>query len=396
MLAFLPWSLLTLASSVMVASKYESPQTVPAVVLAYSASPLFMVVGYYLGYHPEAMKRVGRIYVTGCLIAIFIAIMQEFARGALPAFLAARIYKEKHVVAGGMYNESIFASPQVLAVVMFPLLAWTFMELLIKRTRVNSLLYGATLILIGYTIFLSRIRVAVPLAFVTIMFILVLARKTGMKVSTMASRVIIGGFVLSVMFAVLVVVVPEDIYTRKAEIDRSFFGKVLRPHENFIRLLYWMKEIEDLPNHSAIFGYGVGTGSRLREVVGDYRLVNIPTIYDTGIAMLYHEMGLVGLIAFAVGFVMLPLNAMWRILKARAVEPAAIASLGVCGAYLGWFLFKHHTVLINTISHLLWMGVLGVCFASLTRGQMQDDATMQDAAEQPWPYAGDEADTSTA
>jgi hypothetical protein len=383
---FAPWTIYTLASSCVVAMDYDAPVAIPAVALAYSASPVFFAVGYYLGAQPEVLRRVGRIYAIGCIAAIAIAVIEEYARGALPEFITARIYTEKHAEAGGAFVESLFASPQILAEVMFPFVAWCVLEMLIGTVQRTRLLAAIAVIAAGFGIFLSRIRVAVLLAGLMVLFIALLARKTGLSLGRLTGRVVATLVALSLLLTILVAVLPEDTYGRKGEKDRDFFGKLLDPSSSFRRLGIWAQEISELPpDHNPTFGYGTGTGGgQMRTLIGDIRLLDRPMVYDTGIALLYYEMGIVGFIVFVLGFVVFPIYVLIQLFRAQQVAPAAVASIAVYFAFLGWFLFKAHPVISNVLSHSVWVAMLGVCY-SLLNTPKPAHATEHDL-QQSWQY----------
>jgi hypothetical protein len=378
LLLFLPWTLYTFLSGLLVTFQYDSPAAMLAVTATYSAVPLLFMVGYYLGMQPAALSRLGKVFIIGSIAAALVAVLQEYGRALLPYFLQARIYKEGHAEAGGSYNESLFASPQILAQMMFPMLAWSTLALLVRRTSKMGFWAAVGVILCGYTCYLSRIRVSVALAAVMVLFILLLIRKTGLSVSRLAFRAIVAGFVLSMLAALLVAAVSnDDPSTLKGQRDEEFFSKLLDPTESVSRLFYWQNEIADLPDHNAMFGYGAGTGGSMRSVIDDPRLLSIRVISDTGIALLFHELGLLGLALFSLCYIGIPVWALVQIVRRRRVDPTAIGSLAVCFTYLVWFLIKSHPVIGNALSHIVWMTMLGISVGTLKRGEFEEQLQHQ-------------------
>ena len=190
---------------------------------------------------------------------------------------------------------------------MFPLFCWLAISLLVQRSR-RAFVSAVFLVLCGYAIYLSRIRVAVVLAVVAVLFLAMFVRKTGLSVSRLAMRLIISGFALSLLVMLLVALIPSQKLSLKGEHEKTFFAVVLDPAESIDRINLWEREIADLPNHSMWWGYGAGTGGSMRPVIADQRLLLVPVVNDTGMALLYHELGLFGYLTFAICYVGIPLG----------------------------------------------------------------------------------------
>ena len=59
-------------------------------------------------------------------------------------------------------------------------------------------------------------------------------------------------------------------------------------------------------------------------------------------------------------------------------------------SFMLWFLVKAHPVIGNAFSHILWLGVLGICAGTLLRSDLEqssplEDSGIDDETQQP-PY----------
>lgn len=143
------------------------------------------------------------------------------------------------------------------------------------------------------------------------------------------------------------------------EKDLDFFSNIYDPDELLVRLFYFLKESDELRNHDFLTGYGAGTGSLAPQF--DLELRDIPEVSDTGIFLIYHEFGLLGVLLFIYSYILNSLKFLLEIYCRRDHRPEAIASITVSIVYLTWFLFKSFTVLRNGFSHELWLGSMGLC-----------------------------------
>jgi hypothetical protein len=393
LLLFAPWCLLTLLSSFYVAMDLGATLAPLAVARTYGAVPLLLACGYYLGEQPAALRRVAAVFAVGATAAVLVSILQEHARASLPSFLTVRIYKEGHSLAGGLYNESIFAAPQTLAVVLLVFMTFLAAGLIFAqgtgmRWAVRVTAQAGLLCLAAYALYLSRIRVAVPLAAFTLALVVVLSPRGGAAPGKVLLRVASGVIALSAVAVVFVAISPPHaVGTRAAERDAAFYMRLLDPTEWAHRLTLVFREIQDLPGHNMLFGYGAGTGGSIRPVIFTPKIGVIPPVLDTGGMLIYHELGLLGVAAFAMSYVWLLVRRTWQALALPSVPPGMVPALSIALALLIWFVLKSHTIVGNGLSHALWLGTAGMCGGMVRLAVAQRQAQ---AASRPEPAPPDE------
>lgn len=374
LMLFVPWSVFTFLSSLYVAYTYDAPNAVPAVFRTYSAAPLYFAVGYYLAADQALFKRVAKIVGFGIVMSILVAFAQETMRGALPFFLAKRIYKAKNDSAGGLYVESLFASPQILAQVVTVLMCWMFTRLLAPPPNARSrLLFPVTLFLLCWAaIFITRIRIAVALGVLMIGMIVLIIPRAGVNLGRLGLRLLGGGGLILAALFLGMALGPDNPFDLKSQQDKKFFTKLLIVEENTKRLLFFTGEIERIDGyeHSKTLGFGAGTGGTIRNVIGDYRLLAVPIVHDTGIALVYHEMGVLGGALFVLCYIVLPIQVILRMSR-RQVPLVVVPALTIVVAFTGWFLFKAHPVMMNGLSHSIWLIMMGICFGAIDTQQQQ-------------------------
>lgn len=387
---FAPWVLVTFVSGLWVFTWFHSLLLLGATIRSYCLMPLLFAVGYYLGVKEEARRRVTRIFLIGGLLVIAVAVAQEFAREALPSFLSTRIYRVRHGGAGGDYNESLFASPQTLSHVAVVLAAWSFTSLVLpgfSRRRFSPL--GLLLLgLIG--VYLSRIRTAL-LILVMVLFIIWLGV---WKVATRPGQMPapLRGLVVALVILVLGSACYVAIYSGLKDMgdedlarDILFYERALDFETIKLRSGLFLLEFQTSGEHDWFFGNGAGTGGRMRGFV-DIDFHSIPAVSDTGLYLLYHEMGMVGLVSFLVCFGALLLRCALFLSVRPTIPPVALPTFALGAALLLWFLFKSHTCIANGFTRIIWMGSMGICCAALDRqrqaesgepGPVQDTAAFR-------------------
>ena len=368
---FCGWILVSLVSTAWVFSRYHSVPALLASIRTYTFSPLLFAAGYYLAWHDEARRKVFRIVLVGSMAAIAVGIVMEFRRDLLPPILAQRIFLEMHSGAGGLYIESIFASPQIFAQLMLVLAVWSFVAVTypgFARRRAWSL----ALLLLGlYSIYISRIRTTVPLLGFALFFTWLVGAK--LKPSPREGSAPARGAFLALALFVLAFTMyllifmdrPTDLPPGLAR-DSRFYLEIFSPSVVSTRLQLFVEEIRRVVEHEAVFGFGAGTGGPIRRFLSPMS-AEIPSVLDTGFFLLFQEMGILGLMTFLICYAGLVVRPAIRIISGPYTSPLAIPSLAIAVSFLLWFLLKAHTVIANGFSHMLWMGSMGLCCAALDR-----------------------------
>ena len=157
---FFYWTMFALASSLYMALTYGSVTGFVASLKVYALLSLWFSCGYYLGKNEVVRRRYYQLFMLGSVVAIIVTFLQEFARDSLPPVFSERIYMESHPLAGGAYNESLFATMWILSEVLLYAVAISFIWFSGQK-RISSALWVWSLlglIVIFAAIVLSRSR----------------------------------------------------------------------------------------------------------------------------------------------------------------------------------------------------------------------------------------------
>lgn len=379
-LLFVPWVLYTLASAVMVTMTYDTYLLPAAIVRTYASAPLLLACGLYLGSTPVALRRAAIVFVIGASAAVLVTFLQETMRDALPGALSVRIYSDRHSLAGGNFNESLFASPQILAQVAVAFFALLVTAMLVTDRPLRVAVLLPVLAAALLTVYLSRIRTGLLVAaLVAALVALLLVLRSGVGLGRVLRRLGAVAVVCVAAGSVLAALTDDPYRARDLERDKNFFLHLLNPAELTQRLLFFVHEIEGWPDHDALTGYGAGTGGLTRSVIGETEVLAVPRIHDSGIALIYHELGLLGVATFALGYLGTLLRTSLRAAAGPGLPPEAAPTLAVAAGFTVWFLFKSHPVIANGCSHFLWLACLGIATAAVDRSR-------QPAAQPQDPY----------
>lgn len=337
-----------------------------AVVRTYLGLVWLFAVGAEIGSHERLLNRLGRIFLVGTVAAALVAVAQEMARDALPSFLSQRIYMEGHSEAGGAYNESLFASPSILAEVLLVGATSILATICLGEQRRIAGLAGILLChCVG--IYLCRIRIGVSALVASAAVVAVISFVGGgaavraRLVGRLGATVVLLGILLlpAVLWRV------DRIWLSSADVDLvqegAFYSSLGQHDELLQRALYFMEEtrMHDISVSGLLFGYGAGTAGALRDFLGAWDSP-APKITDTGIVLLLSEFGVAGLVVFLGGVLGIQLKLFLAIRHLPVSTPMAW-SFAVSLVLLFWFLFKSHTVISNGTSLILWFGSLGIC-----------------------------------
>ena len=333
------------------------------------------------------------MFLIGGIAAMAVACAQEIARDSLPSFLSARIYKARHSGAGGSYNESLFASPQILAQVAVTLSTWAFSAIALPSTTRRRI--GAIGVLAAgiVTAYLSRIRTAPFIAVFALSLTYLGAWKVRGSVREMPAAMrglLLGLAVLALIgtsYFLVTLEFPNSPSDQAAQ-DATFYRSALRWDELGIRMRVFIREIAQLENHDPVFGYGAGTGGQVKRFV-DTGFDDIPVVSDTGIFLLYHEMGVIGLFAFILCYIGLIARCGWQMATRRSIPGVSVPAFSIGVGLLIWFLFKSHACIANGLSHALWMVSIGLCCSALDR-QGREERARAAARRSPVPSTAED------
>ncbi len=365
-LLLLPWSIVVAFSALGVLLEYGVWTHGLAIVRTYLGPVWLVAVGAEIGGHERLLNRLSRVFLVGTVAAVFVAMAQEMARDALPGFLSQRIYMEGHSEAGGMYNESLFASPSILAEVLLvgatAVLATICLD---ERRRIAG--WAGILLCHCVGIYLCRIRIGVSALVASaavVAAISFLAGNTAIRarlVQRLGTTAVLFGLLLllGLMWRV------DKVWLSSADVDLSregeFYSRLGQHEELLQRTLYFVEEVRfhEMSVSGLLFGYGAGTAGALRDFLGT-RDSPAPRITDTGIVLLLAEFGVVGLLVFLGGVLGIQFQLALAMRNLRVTTPM-VWSFAASLVLLLWFLLKSHTVISNGTSLILWFGSLGIC-----------------------------------
>ena len=387
-IVFLPWLVLVALSLTYVSLRYGSHLVLLAGARTYAAGPLIFAAAYYLGFDRGARRRVMRVFAAGAVCAILVAVLQEYAPESLPGILLVRIYKESHSLAGGDFNESLFASPQTLAHVTSVFLMAAVLYL-IRYAKGTGLLFGNLAVAgAAFTLLLSRTRTSIVLGAAGVLIVLALARKANTTLRQASARLaVLAAAAAGILLYTFAAVAAGNIGSAGLRRDVDFFSRAFRMDELVGRLLLFRQEGE-LRNHDLLVGYGAGTGGMVRELIPPHEVAAIPRALDSGLYLLFHETGLVGVAAFLLCYVGLPLGCALRVGRRTRVPGVVVPALAVSAVSLAWFLFKSHTIISNGLSHAILWTAAGLCAGALDMAA----STTPDGDGVPWAEEWETAD----
>jgi hypothetical protein len=367
---FLCWTMLALASSLYMGLAYGSVIGVLASLKVYGLFSLWFFCGYYLGKNDVVRRRYYELFMLGSVVALIVTFLQEFARDSLPPFLSTRIYIESHPLAGGTYNESLFATMYILSKVLLYAVAISFIWFSGQK-RISSALWvwsllGISVIFAG--IVLSRSRVTLMLG---VFFLLVIWALSAYKQKTDKSHIatrklasglcVVLGLGAVLIFAFMPAKDPEDSLGR----DVEFFKWLVDPDELAHRFMWLFEvELEGLKDHNWFFGYGAGAGTLQPFYPG--LPDDIPAVLDTGLFMIVNEFGLFGLLFFFICFGGLTVSCLQKILASPHIPGSVLPLFAINVTFLILFSWKYHVTLRNGFSQFLWLSSLGICCAQLS------------------------------
>jgi len=252
--------------------------------------------------------------------------------------------------------------------VMMIVYAWAVMRLLLATSPARQFGGAIGTMAALLTMFLSRIRVSIVLAAAATGLMLLFSRKAGLRAGRLVMAMAVGMFAVgSALFVLAAVESPDSFSTQTQERDKNFFMKITDPDELIGRLFFFYYEIDYLPGYNPLYGFGAGTGGSMRSVIGTIELLDVPKIDDTGIALIYHELGLLGLGAFVMSYVWITVRCGVRMVRMPQVPSIAVSAFAVAFLFLVWFLLKSHAVIANGLSNATWMASLGITAALLDR-----------------------------
>ncbi len=358
----LPWSVFTFISSLYVLDHTGNWTHATGVWRTYTFSFLYLPVGFYIAEQASIRRTLTRLFSVGCVITVVLAIMQEHARSALPAVLSDRIYKTAHSLAGGEYNEGPFASPTVLAVVMVTTLMFVLAELSREQRRVHAWWFGFVVLLL-YSIYLTRTRIAVVFVLFGAGLLAVTSPPSVRVVKRWVSYSLIGGlFAIAGLATVLLSEVELRVGspTTSYEQDLAFYSWLLDPDELVARLFIFTREIGWTEPRNVLLGYGTGVSGSLVRLLSPPP--NAPMTHDTGLFLLYVEVGVTGMFVFAVTY----LRAAWLCARVglRPTAASTTRAAAVATSYIPlWFLLKNHPLIANGATHALWLVATGYVLA---------------------------------
>ena len=309
--------------------------------LMYSGCIFYTLVGVKIGSDPVLFSKIKTLFWAGVALSLCVAFIQETDRGILPQFFSRRIFIEKHSEAVGSYVESIFTSPTIFAEFLCVALACILFDG-DEPGYLVSFLSG--LLVLG--ILLSRTRVAIFLAgalFLLKIFMAPFASKRDFRKKALN---------IMILFSVVASVYAYSDLQK----DSSFFSAVVDSDKLEGRAFIFGNEQGALVGHDWVLGYGIGTGGSMRSMYGE-SVDGIPEVYDTGLFLLYHEMGVVGVVSFLAIFFGLAVHAYGRGMDEFKSNLKYYCSILVL---LIWFLFKTHAILSNIFSSMLWFGLVGL------------------------------------
>jgi len=364
MFKFAPWIVLTFLSAVFVFASLGSVPLLAASLRTYTLSPLLFAAGYSVGRDPGLLKASVRIFIVFGAVTVAVALLQEYARGSLPEVLSARIYFEKHAESGGLYVESLFASPQTLGQLAVLMTTWCFAEALFGAGVSRPLLALLSIIPLFYTIYVSRIRSALLMVLLAVLavFAIGLARLGTSK--RLLKLAMLGALLPAILLGAVSrqPSIQDSSSEAPAARDVEYYGGLFAPDELLDRLSQFMIEYNLLRNHNCLIGYGAGTGGLATELNLPNLSEDIPQVTDTGLFLIYHEYGVVGLLCFGLSYVILSIILIYYICRPHVISIPLIASGVLSILFLVWFLLKSYTIMRNGFSHAMWLGSMGLFY----------------------------------
>lgn len=309
--------------------------------LVYCGCVFYTLVGVKIGADPALFSGIKTLFWVGVVLSLCVGFAQEFDRGALPRFFSKRIFIEKHSDAVGSYVESIFASPTIFAEFLTVALACTLFDG--EEAGYWGPVFSGALVL---GILVSRTRAAIVFAAALLL----------LKLATLAFGSKRGLRRGAAGFLTLFCVVASVYACSDLAKDSSFFSATIDSGQLEGRALIFGNERGALVDHDWVLGYGIGTGGSMRSMYGA-SVDAIPEVYDTGLFLLYHELGAVGVASFLAIFLGLAVHAYGR---GRAEFRSNLRYYASILVLLAWFLFKTHAMLSNIFSCMLWFGLVGL------------------------------------
>ncbi len=382
-LLMLPWLLYACLSTFYVAMVYHAPLHLLSCFQTYVAGPLLIfLAGMYLAVDDWGRWRAVRLFILGAAAAALVGILQEVARDALPGFLSIRIYRAMHSAAGGQYNESLFASPQTFSLCLLPAAIGLFVYFaaaLVRRRWVVLMLLG----LFTLGLYLARIRIGMAYLIVGLGAVFALVGYSMGYANAKRAR-LVGGVALMVCLLGLALSLGYRGWVRAANVnvarDTRFYEVIADPHTLADRFLLPFEEMSYAGGGLTLLGYGAGTAGASARFLSPTQSMTLPTVYDTGLALIATEFGLFGTILFVLPLLWFFMAALARLRAHRPVAPDVIWALITVGILASWFLLKSHSVIENSFSQILWFGSMGIAWGLLVRQRL-------------WAQAGDSADS---
>ena len=281
-----------------------------------------------------------RLHVICGFITAGLAIYQYFFNSDLWGVLPERPWTDPTIIAGGRFTKratGLVGSPQNLGLYMGLAAACV----VISRLRPwLKLAYGGVILAAG--------MLSGSAAFIA--FVIMLAAGyfwNGRRIHAMVLR---GLLVIPVLIGIVLVQNVQDIENR--EFSALYMGNPLED-----RIPVYMELLDYDGPYSFVFGHGLGTANRVTEVLlGEGRTPREWKPSESYLATTAHEMGLAGLFAFGLVYVV----AMWRASKLGG--PVGQIHLGLLVAMFG-NLFATPSFTGLTMAAIGWPFILYPLFA---------------------------------
>jgi uncharacterized membrane protein len=281
-----------------------------------------------------------------------VSLVQDMDRAALPAVLSKRLYMEGNSLAYAPYNESVFATPQTLAVIAFVTFAhaWT---LLISRRRQplpgTVFLLGLVIVAAGAA-YLSRIRTSLVLgAFYAVLSVTLRVRWRG---AFIAAALVLVAYAAKVEIPGVGQLFEEDRTTR-------YYTMAFESQELMTRTRGPIDEAYAYHAYSpSILGDGGGNSGALRGL-RDSPPWFVPVTNDTGYFLILVEFGLLGVVLLGAALLAVGVRGFTR-------PPPWLPDIGLAYAMLlVWFSMKSATILTNGVAETMLFAHLGACYAGV-------------------------------
>jgi len=372
---FVPWIVYHFISSSISAYRNHSYILLLGTHFVYMGPILLLAAGSYIGARKNLMRKLIVIMVVGLICVAVVGIMQEFARGTLSPFFSYRLYRAKHSMASGYYVDSLFASPQNVAVMGAVSMIIGILGGYSARNTDRAFLWILFCILSILITYLSRVRTGMlllVLGFSMVYFLSNRIRFLNRRVCHFA----VASLIIITSCAFFFPSVTDGLISRSdIGSEMSYYSSLFDPYILLDRATVFAREIEYLPKHDFFFGYGAGwSGSLSRFATANEGI--FAKAHDSGLFLIYCEFGLLGIILFVAPVLLKAFTSFAVVKRTNFCSLYAIGSISITLILLIWFLVKSHAILANSFSSILLFGSLGICHGILVNNRT---AEMRDA-----------------